>query len=79
MAEDSTIDWLRVMCDLKYRGYTMERIAQWTQIPVGTLKGYRQGAEPLHSRGQRILAMWAHVTGRQVVDAPKARKMYFRL
>lgn len=53
------VDWFRVLTDLKAQGYSIYQVAEVTGIPRTTLLGYKDlGAEPKHSDGESLLAMW---------------------
>lgn len=53
------IDWFRVLADLRVQGYSLYSVADETGIPRKTLEGYRNhGAEPRHSDGELLLALW---------------------
>lgn len=58
------IDWFRILADLGREGYTLERVAFFTQIPRTTLIRYRAGAEPPYYRGDVIVRFWRDTTQR---------------
>jgi hypothetical protein len=67
MARGETVDWALVIEHLRLRGFSLRAIEAETRIPKSTLLGYRDGAEPKHSDGQRLLALWSAQYGG---DAP---------
>ncbi|MBW5807453.1 hypothetical protein FOZ70_22240 [Burkholderia sp. COPS] len=72
----ASVDWFRVLEDVRRADYTLAEIAQYTQIPRTTLLGYRNlGAEPKHYAGQTLLRMWTQVTGKPPGDAPTVQRM----
>ncbi|KVF08978.1 MULTISPECIES: hypothetical protein [Burkholderia] len=71
-----SVDWFRVLEDVRRADFTLAEIAQYTRIPRTTLLGYRNlGAEPKHYAGQTLLKLWAQVTGRQPDEAPTLQRM----
>lgn len=53
------IDWWRILTDINRAGVTVSEAAERTGIPRTTILGYKNsGAEPRHSDGERILALW---------------------
>lgn len=68
-----TVDWFRLLTDLKDRGWSLDAIAVATGIPKATLDAYRnRGVQPRHDVGQRILLLWCGATGRMPSEAPAA-------
>lgn len=62
MTKPQRIDWFRVLTDLRVQGYSLYAVADETGIPRKTLDGYRsQGAEPRHSDGELLIALWERV------------------
>lgn len=74
MAKRINIDWFRVICDLKKFNLSHNDIKNITDIPVGTLSGYKQGAEPRHSDGEKLVKLWCVATGGSRGDLPKISK-----
>lgn len=66
----SDIDWFRLLVQLKEQGHSLGAVSQITNIPKSTLNDYKQGAEPRHSHGERLLAFWARATGQGRDQAP---------
>jgi lambda repressor-like predicted transcriptional regulator len=68
-----TLDWFRILTDLKDRGWSLDAIAVATGIPKATLDAYRnRGVQPPHDRGERILLLWCGATGKLRGEAPSA-------
>lgn len=66
-----TLDWFRILTDLKDRGWSLDAIAVATGIPKGTIYNYRDRAcEPRHDVGERILLLWCGATGKLRAEAP---------
>lgn len=57
-------DWFRVLADLQYAGLANSIVADYLQIPQGTVRGWKTGSQPLHHDGQCLLDLWTVVTGK---------------
>jgi len=55
---EKRVDWFQILADLRRIGLTDVVVAEQTGIPRTTLLGYKQGAEPKHADGERLLAFW---------------------
>lgn len=67
-----SVDWWRVIVDLERHSYTHGTIAAAVGVGRGTVHGWKVlNAEPRHSDGQRILALWAAVTHKDASLAPQ--------
>jgi len=64
------VDWFRLIDDLKRRGYSTYALEMLTGVPKSTLLGYKQGAEPKHLDGERLIGVWCQVTGLQRDSIP---------
>lgn len=56
------IDWFRILDDLKRLGFSLYALEAHIAIPKSTLIGYKQGAEPKHTDGERLVGFWCQVT-----------------
>ena len=63
-------DWFRVLVDLYRVGWPTRRVAQHMGIPEPTLRGWKQGSEPPHCDGVRLLSLWCQETGADADDRP---------
>jgi hypothetical protein len=61
--DDSRVNWFQVIVELCRRGYTHGSIAAAVDTPKSTVQGWKQGAEPKHCDGERMIALWCQVTG----------------
>ncbi len=77
MAKRCTVDWFRLLCDLKRFDFSHNDIFRITSIPIGTLAGYKQGAEPRHTDGEKLIKLWCAVTGGSRDDLPKIKKSHW--
>jgi len=69
-APTPTIDWFQVIMEISRYGLSMQVIAQTIGVARTTLLGWKQGAEPRHSEGDRLLTFWTSVTGHDRSEAP---------
>ncbi len=54
------IDFSRLITELIAAGFSFSKIAACTGIPKTTIKSYRNdGAEPSHSKGERLINLWS--------------------
>ncbi len=64
-APEIRIDWFQVINDLGRRGFPSQLIADSIGVAKSTLLGWKQGAEPKHGDGERLIAFWCRVMERQ--------------
>ncbi|WP_020163778.1 hypothetical protein [Methyloversatilis discipulorum] len=72
---DTRIDWFRVIADLNRAGYSTRGFADSLGIARTTIEGWKAGSEPKHADGEKLLAWWAQVTGREVGAAPRQPRL----
>jgi hypothetical protein len=65
-----SIDWFQVITEISRAGHPMQAIAQSIGVARTTLLGWKQGAEPRHSEGDRLLTLWTCMTGRDRAAVP---------
>lgn len=63
-------DWFRVLMDLQLRMFPNTRVALILDVAPSTLRGWKQGAEPTHYDGSRLLELWADVLGKPLSARP---------
>jgi hypothetical protein len=63
-------DWFRVLADLHSAGVPNSTVADYLQIPQGTVRGWKSGSEPRHHDGEQLLEVWILVTGKARTDRP---------
>jgi hypothetical protein len=66
------VDWFRVITDLASAGLRLRGIADAIDVPTATLIGWKQGAEPKHIDGDRLIALWMTETGQARDAVPRA-------
>ena len=65
------VNWFRVIVDLTtIGGVTLRQIAHAMQIPKATIINWKNGAEPRHSDGERLIAFWCGHLGRERNELP---------
>jgi hypothetical protein len=84
-----TIDWFRLLADLKRRGFSTREVARRLtallraigQPPISEahLRHYARGGEPRWPEGHALVTLWLEVTGTAVGDnylqnVPKERR-----
>lgn len=64
------VDWFKVITALVRGGYSLSSIASHVRVPKSTLIGWKQGAEPRYSEGERLLSFWCQITGKNRKTVP---------
>lgn len=77
-AADTRIDWFRILVQLNDEGYSLYSVAHFTEIPKSTLIGYKQGSQPNHHSGERLLRFWMQAMGKAREDAPTINPFSFK-
>lgn len=67
------VDWFRLLDDLKRAGNSLYDIEGKIEIPKSTLIGYKQGSEPKHCDGEKLITFWCKVTCRHRTEIPLVR------
>lgn len=70
IAPARSIDWFQVINEISRAGLPMQSIAESIGVARTTLIGWKQGAEPRHSEGDRLLTFWTKVTGHDRATVP---------
>jgi len=73
-----TIDWFRLIVQLKAQGYSHHAISYFTGIPKTTICGYKQGSQPSYHRGVTLLQFWAEVMDCDTTEAPTISPYSFK-
>lgn len=55
-------DWFTVISDLRKRGMTAQAVADSIESAKSTVLGWKTGAQPKHSDGERLIALWMRMT-----------------
>ena len=64
------IDWFRVIVDLTNQGIRLRQIGEIISVRHPTLLEWKQGGEPRHDAGERLLKLWMGKTGRPREQVP---------
>lgn len=78
LALDERIDWFRVITELQASGFGYRDIARRIGVDHVTVAGWKAGAEPRHSDGERLLALWCEVGDHPREQAPRISVHDFR-
>lgn len=76
--DDLRVNWFLVIVELCRRGYTHMTVAAAVGVPKSTVQGWKQGAEPRHSDGERMVMLWCQVTGLDRDSLPKVSRYDWR-
>ncbi|CAN5715538.1 hypothetical protein BH10PSE18_BH10PSE18_08160 [soil metagenome] len=69
------VSWWQVIVDLERERYTHVAIATAIGSARGTVEGWKnKHAQPRHEDGERLIALWCVVKGRQRADLPLRRQ-----
>jgi len=62
-AAELRVDWFSLINGILRAGYSIQSAAEAISVPRSTLIGWKQGAEPRYTEGERLVAFWCQVTG----------------
>lgn len=77
MSRRCNTDWFRIICDLGRFNMSLQAIANIIGVPKPTIVGWKQGAEPRHSDGEKLVQLWCSVTGGGRQDLPGINKQHW--
>lgn len=66
-------DWFRILADIQHHGCTNSDVAAYIECPLGTVRGWKEGSEPRHHDGHRLVDLWQQMTGQAFADRPTCR------
>lgn len=72
--EADRIDWFQVLTDLARAGVPVASVATAIRVPKSTILGWKQGAEPKFTDGERLVALWVGLTARPAEQLPRTGK-----
>lgn len=75
---DIRVDWFRLLTELKQVGYSLYAVSHFTEIPKGSLNSYKQGTQPPHHKGVRLVEFWAQALGKDVTEVPMVDPYSFK-
>lgn len=62
-ADALRVDWFRILDDLKRQGFSLYALDGLLMIPRSTLIRYKQGSEPNHMTGEKLIDFWCQAMG----------------
>lgn len=74
--EPDRINWFQVITDLTRAGAPVPAISSAINIPKGTILGWKYGAEPKFTDGEKLVALWAGLLGKPVTEVPRVREIW---
>lgn len=64
-------DWAQVVTDLRrHGGYTYADVAKEARVSKQSIRSWKDGHEPLHDAGHRLLTLWVKTTGKSYAERP---------
>lgn len=67
---EQRVDWFKVITGILRAGYSIQSIGETIGIPRSTLIGWKQGAEPRYTEGERLVSFWCQITGNDRTRLP---------
>lgn len=64
------IDWFRVITMVLRGGYSIQTAADTINVARTTLIGWKQGAEPRYTEGERLVSLWCRAMRRDRSKLP---------
>lgn len=64
------IDWFRVITEVLRGGHSIQSAADTIDVARTTLIGWKQGAEPRYSEGERLVLLWCRLTEKDREELP---------
>jgi hypothetical protein len=68
---DVRVDWFQVITGLSRAGFSPQSVADEVGVARTTLLGWKQGAEPRYTEGERLVAFWCQATGKDRNTLPR--------
>ncbi|XMB47414.1 hypothetical protein QQ999_16005 [Pseudomonas fluorescens] len=67
---EQRVDWFTVITGLSRAGYSPQSIADAIGVARTTLLGWKQGAEPRYTEGERLVSLWCRAMRRDRSKLP---------
>lgn len=64
------VDWFTVITTLLRSGYSLASVSDAVGVARTTLIGWKQGAEPRYTEGERLVRFWCEITGKDRTQLP---------
>lgn len=71
---DIRISWFRLFNEMKVNGWSLYRIEAHLHIAKSTLIGWKEGVEPRHADGEKLIELWQEVTSQTRGELPLERR-----
>ena len=65
-------DWFRMLADLREKGLRASDVAELIDVPRNTLLAWKNGTEPAHHDGDRLIELWCEWTEKARHQRPLA-------
>jgi hypothetical protein len=75
---DERIDWFRIIVDIRRNGHTYLTIAATIGTVKSNVRNIANGTAPRYEFGERLIAMWAELTGKSPENAPRVSRYSYR-
>ena len=72
--ENDNIDWFQLIIQINRCGIGSSDLAVMVGVPRSTLLGWKQGAEPSYKNGEKVIAAWERITGKNQAEIPRVSK-----
>ena len=67
---DRRVDWFKVITQLSRAGLSPHMVSDSIGVPRSTLIGWKQGAEPRYTEGERLVSLWCQAMRRDRSKLP---------
>lgn len=68
------VDWFMVLADLQRFGFSNVSVAHQVDVPRSSLATYKEGSEPSHAVGEKLIAFWCACTARTRDELPMTQR-----
>jgi transcriptional regulator with XRE-family HTH domain len=76
---DEKVDWFRVIVELcNAHGYTHSTIATAVGLSKSSVQNWKHGATPKYEEGDRLIELWARVTGKSQETVHRVKRYSYR-
>ena len=69
-----SVYWFMLITSILRAGYSIQSTAEVIGVPRSTLIGWKQGAEPRYTEGERLVSFWCQITGNDRSRLPMVAK-----
>lgn len=72
------VHWRQIIADLRARGLSCDQIGARLGRAEATVMGWRDGSQPKHHDGERLIDLWCQATGAHRDAAPVIHEFDYR-